>query len=74
MAQMAHDGLAQVIRPVHTMLDGDTVFALATGWRETPVDVSAVGAVAASVLAEAVIRAVRQATSLVGVPAPRDVK
>jgi len=73
MAQMAHDGLAQVIRPVHTMLDGDTVFALATGWRETPVDVSAVGAVAASVLAEAVIRAVRQATSLVGVPAPRDV-
>lgn len=72
MAQMAHDGLAQVIRPVHTMLDGDTIFALATGRRETPVDVSAVGAVAASVLAEAVLRAIRQATSLAGVPAARD--
>ncbi len=74
MAQMAHDGLAQVIRPVHTMLDGDTVFALATGQRETAADVSAVGAVAASVLAEAVMRAVRQATSLAGVPAVQDVR
>ena len=74
VAQMAHDGLAQAIRPVHTMLDGDTVFALATGQRAgATVDVSAVGAVVASVLAEAVVRAVRQATSLAGVPAPRDV-
>ena len=74
MAQMAHDGLARAIRPVHTMLDGDTVFALATGQHaESSVDVSAVGAVAASVLAEAVVRAVRQATSLAGVPAARDV-
>jgi L-aminopeptidase/D-esterase-like protein len=74
MAQMAHDGLAQAIRPVHTMLDGDTIFALATGRRtETSIDVSAAGAVAASVLAEAVVRAVRQATSLAGVPAARDV-
>jgi L-aminopeptidase/D-esterase-like protein len=73
MAQMAHDGLAQTIRPVHTMLDGDTVFALATGRRaEASVDVSVVGAVAASVLAEAVVRAVRQATSLAGVPAARE--
>jgi L-aminopeptidase/D-esterase-like protein len=74
MAQMAHDGLAQAIRPVHTMLDGDTIFALATGRRsEASVDVSAAGAVAASVLAEAVVRAVRHATSLAGVPAARDV-
>ena len=74
MAQMAHDGLAQAIRPAHTMLDGDTIFALATGQHtEAPVDVSAVGAVGASVLAEAVVRAVRQATSLAGVPAARDV-
>jgi L-aminopeptidase/D-esterase-like protein len=73
MAHMAHDGLAQVIRPAHTMLDGDTVFALATGRRtEAPADVSAVGAVAASVLAEAVVRALRQATPLAGVPAARD--
>jgi L-aminopeptidase/D-esterase-like protein len=73
MAQMAHDGLAQAIRPVHTMMDGDTIFALATGRRvEASVDVSVVGAVAASVLAEAVVRAVRQATSLAGVPAVRE--
>jgi L-aminopeptidase/D-esterase-like protein len=73
VAQMAHDGLAQTIRPVHTMWDGDTVFALATGRRaDVSVDVSAVGAVAAAVLAEAVVRAVRQATSLAGVPAARD--
>ena len=74
IAQMAHNGLAQAIRPVHTMLDGDTVFALATGrWPQASVDVSAIGAVAASVLAEAVVRAVRQATSLAGIPAARDV-
>jgi L-aminopeptidase/D-esterase-like protein len=55
------------------MWDGDTVFALATGRRaDVSVDVSAVGAVAAAVLAEAVVRAVRQATSLAGVPAARD--
>ncbi|MFZ5450695.1 MAG: P1 family peptidase [Thermodesulfobacteriota bacterium] len=73
MAQMAHDGLAQAIRPVHTMVDGDTVFALATGKRpQARADLTALGAVAASVLAEAVVRAVRQATSLTGVPARRD--
>ena len=73
IAQMAHDGLARSIRPVHTMNDGDTVFALATG-RRTGVEpnVSVIGAVAAVVLAEAVLRAVRQATSLAGLPAARD--
>jgi L-aminopeptidase/D-esterase-like protein len=52
------------------MVDGDTIFALATGRRpEVPVDVSVIGAVAASVLAEAVVRAVKAATSLAGFPA-----
>ncbi|GAB4531307.1 MAG: P1 family peptidase [Anaerolineae bacterium] len=73
VAQMAHDGLAQAIHPAHTMLDGDTVFALATGRRDTPVDVSVIGAVAASLVAEAVVRAIQQATSLAGVPAVQDV-
>jgi L-aminopeptidase/D-esterase-like protein len=73
VAQMAHDGLARAIRPLHTMLDGDTVFTLATGSRtEARVDVTVVGAVGASVLAEAVIRSIQQATSLAGVPAVRD--
>jgi L-aminopeptidase/D-esterase-like protein len=73
VAQMAHDGLARSIRPVHTMNDGDTVFALATG-RRTGLEpnVSVIGAVAAAVLAEAVLRAVRQATALAGLPAARD--
>jgi len=73
IAQMAHDGLAQVIRPAHTMLDGDTVFVLATARRAAaPVDVSALGAVAALAVAEAVVRAVHHATSLAGIPALRD--
>jgi len=72
VAQMAHDGLAQAIRPVHTMLDGDTVFALATGKIEARADISVLGSVAASVLAEAVVRAVRKATALVGVPSVND--
>jgi L-aminopeptidase/D-esterase-like protein len=75
VAQMAHDGLAQAIRPVHTMVDGDTVFALATGHRtDSSANVNAIGTVAASTVAEAVVRAVRQATSLAGVPAARDLR
>jgi L-aminopeptidase/D-esterase-like protein len=68
MAQMAHDGLARTIDPAHTMLDGDTVFALATGVAGVPADVTAVGAAAATVLAQAVLAAVRTATGLAGVP------
>ncbi len=67
VAQMAHDGLARSIRPVHTAVDGDIVFALSLG-QETG-DASLVGAVAAEVLAEAVVRAVRAAESLFGLPA-----
>ncbi len=67
VAQMAHDGLARTIDPVHTMLDGDTVFALATGAAGVRADVTAVGAAAATALAEAVLAAVRAATSLAGV-------
>jgi L-aminopeptidase/D-esterase-like protein len=67
VAQMAHDGLARAIRPVHTPLDGDLVFALSLGDREGNVGV--VGAVAARVLAQAVVRAVLKAKGLHGVPA-----
>lgn len=72
IAQMAHDGLAQAIRPAHTMWDGDTVFALATGKSGVTGDVTVLGALAAALLAEAVIRAVRQATALGGIPAVND--
>lgn len=70
VAQMAHDGLARTIRPVHTMQDGDTFFALSRG--EIAVDAGLIGAIAADVVAEAVVRAVREATALHGIPAMRD--
>ncbi len=66
MAQMAQDGLARSLRPAHTMLDGDTVFALATGRKKA--DVSIVGAYAAEVLAEAVLRGVNAARGAGGLP------
>jgi L-aminopeptidase/D-esterase-like protein len=67
VAQMAHDGLARTIRPAHTMLDGDTIFALATG--EHAADVNIVGAFAAEVFAQAILHAVRTAKSISGIPA-----
>ena len=70
VAQMAHDGIARAIRPAHTMLDGDTLFALSTGGKR--VDVNIVGAYAAEVVAEAIVRAVRAAESLGGLPAAGD--
>jgi L-aminopeptidase/D-esterase-like protein len=74
VAQMAHNGLAQVIRPAHTMFDGDTVFALALGPQAAhtapnALEVSLIGAAAATTLARAILKAVRAATSLHDVPA-----
>jgi L-aminopeptidase/D-esterase-like protein len=66
VAQMAQDGLAQAIRPAHTMFDGDTIFALATG--EGDADVSVVGAFAAEVVAQAIVRAAKMAQSAGGLP------
>lgn len=66
VAQMAQDGLAQTIRPAHTMLDGDTIFALATGERNA--DVNIVGAFAAQVMAKAIINAVHFAEPAAGLP------
>lgn len=67
VAQMAQDGLARAVRPAHTMLDGDTIFALSTGNRNA--DVNIVGAFAAEVFAQAILRAVRMASPLAGLPA-----
>lgn len=66
VAQMAHDGMARAVRPVHTQFDGDTIFALATGGRKA--DLSTVGAFAAEVFAEAIVRAVRASVSAGGLP------
>ncbi len=76
VAQMAHDGLARVVRPAHTMLDGDTIFALATGSSKPTLeaDVNTVGAYAAEVMAEAIVRAIKAAEGVAGLPAWRDLK
>lgn len=68
VAQMAHNGLAQTIRPAHTMVDGDIIFALATG-QGPAADVTLIGAYAAQAVAQAIVAAVEQATSLAGIPA-----
>ncbi len=67
VAQMAQDGIARTIRPAHTMLDGDTIFALSTG--EKKADVNLIGAFAAEVFAQAILKAVRSATPAGGLPA-----
>jgi len=72
VAQMAHDGYARAISPVHTPLDGDTIFALATGTLPSDVDLLTVGALAAEATAEAIVRAARAATGIPGYPAARD--
>ena len=84
VAIAAHDGLARSIRPAHTPLDGDMVFALATGavevapsvdapaslWPETAL-VTAVGAAAADCVARAVLVGVLTAESVAGIPTYR---
>jgi L-aminopeptidase/D-esterase-like protein len=66
VAQMAHHGLARVVHPVHTTLDGDVVFAASVGGAEAATDV--VGAWAARMMQEAILRAVRMAESVPGIP------
>jgi L-aminopeptidase/D-esterase-like protein len=70
VAQMAHDGLARAVRPAHTMLDGDTLFALSTGKKKA--DVSIIGAYAAEAVARAIVRAAMAAEPAGGLPAARD--
>jgi L-aminopeptidase/D-esterase-like protein len=72
MALMADDGLARALYPSHTLGDGDTVFALATGGWNGNADISTVGALAADVLSEAIVRAAVMAKSAGGLPAASD--
>ncbi len=77
VAQMAHDGLARTISPVHSVTDGDTIFALATGASGQSGNLTVLGTLAAEVVALAVLRAVRAAVAISGpglpdLPAARD--
>ncbi len=68
MAQMAHDGYARAISPVHTPGDGDTIFSVATGTWGGDVNYGQIGALAAEAMADAIVRAATQAASSNGVP------
>ncbi len=70
MAQMAQDGLARAIRPAHTLFDGDTIFALATG--KVRASATLAGAYAAEMVAQAIVRAAACAAAAGGLPAGRD--
>ena len=75
VAQMADDGYARAVVPAHTIADGDTIFTLATGRWSGATDaalVTRIGSLAADMMAEAVVRAAMQATSVAGIPAARD--
>jgi len=72
IAQMAQNGLARSIWPVHTMWDGDIIFSLSTGEEEA--DVSLAGTMAAEAVAAAVERAVLTAQSLAGIPSILELK
>jgi L-aminopeptidase/D-esterase-like protein len=74
LATMAHNGLARSIDPVHTMADGDTLFALATGASGRPGEMTVLGILAATVMARAVLNAVRLAQGLAepDLPSARD--
>ncbi|EHY88597.1 P1 family peptidase [Saccharomonospora azurea] len=85
LAVAAQDGIAWAVRPAHTMFDGDTVFALATGEKALPRVEGPVGeagtaaaldrvcAAAARVFARAMVHGVVAATGVPGLPAYRDV-
>ncbi len=63
---MAQDGIARTIRPAHTMLDGDTIFALSMGKEKA--DVNAIGAFAAEAVSQAILNAIMNARSIIGMP------
>jgi len=67
VAQMAQDGVARAVRPAHTMYDGDTLIALATGKKKA--DVNLIGAYGAEAVARAIVNAVLKAEGAGGLPA-----
>lgn len=71
VAQIAHNGLARTINPVHTMVDGDTIFTMATNKLEA--DINLVGSLAAEAMSKAIINAVHSAESVAGVKAYADI-
>jgi len=72
LARAPQAGIARTVNPCLTMFDGDALFALSLGEKEA--DINTLGAVAAEVVAEAIIRAILQAETMGGIPAAKDIK
>ena len=68
LASIAHDGLALAVRPAHTMRDGDTIFAVATGTESGRADMLRLGAAAVVCVGRAIVRGIRCATGFEGIP------
>ena len=73
IAQVSHDGLALAIRPCHTIRDGDTMFTMATCHQTDSIDITTLCSAAVEVTAQAVLNAVKLATTLGGIPAIGDI-
>lgn len=71
IAGMAHDGYARAIRPVHTSMDGDSIYAVSL--RDVPADMDVVGTLAARVMAKAIVRAVQAAEPAYGLPSAGEI-
>jgi L-aminopeptidase/D-esterase-like protein len=72
IAIMAHDGFARSIDPIHTMQDGDSIFCLATG--EVSANLTAIGALAAHAMSQAILNAVRSAKTAYGLPCHEEMR
>lgn len=71
MASMAQDGYGRAIRPAHSMFDGDTIFTMATG--KVKSDLSVAGFLAAKVVERAIVRAIKNADSVLGYRSYKDI-
>jgi len=72
VAQMAHDGIARAVRPAHSPVDGDCIFALSTCERPHPDNLLLIGAFAARAVERAILNAIHCATTLAGIPSASD--
>jgi L-aminopeptidase/D-esterase-like protein len=72
LAAMANTGAARAINPYHTQGDGDQMLAVSTNESNASLSLTALGAIAAEVVADAIVRAVKAATGVPGWPAVRD--
>ena len=73
LASQGHDGLAMAIRPAHTMGDGDTIFALATGTTKGNVNMTRLGAAASKAVAQAIMQGILKAEGLGGISSSREI-